>query len=466
MANILVVEDDPTLREVLEMQVEDMQHQPTGVATIAAAREQLEHSCPDLVLLDQQLPDGTGLELLHEMHGRPCMPPVIMITGVRDTDIAILAMKEGAYDFIRKPMDASELSSSVSQVLDQSLAARRVAAAEVQPDTDADSDAAPLRETPGLIGESPAITTIAKTIGKVAMTNATVLITGESGTGKEVVARAIHHHAGRDGRFIPINCSAIVETLLESELFGHEKGSFTGAVARKQGKFEVAANGTLFLDEIGEMAVGLQAKLLRVLQERSFTRVGGNAPIRSSARIIAATNRDLAAMVEQKLFREDLYFRLNVITLELPPLRERLEDLPLLVDHLLLKIQQQVHKRVTHIAKDAWSMLRAYAWPGNIRELENVLTRAVILAPGDVLTRDLFGLVPPAQDPVVITVPGVGAGSRVNPAGPELVTLEELERRQVAAILEYTHWNKGRSCEILGITRPTLDRKIGKYRLE
>jgi len=450
MANILVVEDDPTLREVMEMQVEDMQHLPCGVGTIAEARVQLESNCPDLVLLDQQLPDGTGLELLHEIHQQPCMPPVIMITGVRDTDLAILAMKEGAYDFIRKPMDADELSSTIGRVLGSSRGNRRVGS---------DDAGGLLRGTPGLIGESPGITAIAKTIGKVAMTDATVLITGESGTGKEVVARAIHHYSGRAGEFIPINCSAIVETLLESELFGHEKGSFTGAVARKEGKFEAAANGTLFLDEIGEMAAGLQAKLLRVLQERSFTRVGGNAVIHSSARIIAATNRDLAAMVEQKAFREDLYFRLNVITVELPPLRERLEDLPVLVDHLLLKIQQQVHKRATHIAKDAWAMLKAYPWPGNIRELENVLTRAVILAPGEVLTRDLFGLVAPAED----TQPLLAEPGRV---GLELVSLEELERRQVKAILEYTHWAKGQSCEILGITRPTLDRKIAKYGLE
>ena len=449
MANILVVEDDSTLREVLEMQVEDMQHQPQVVATLAEARRQLEHDCPDLVLLDHQLPDGTGLDLLREMHAQPCMPPVIMMTGVRDSDLAILAMKEGAYDFIRKPMDIAELSSAVSSVLG-SRATRRVG----------EPEAALVNGSAGLIGDSTAITAIAKTIGKVADTNATVLITGESGTGKEVVARAIHHHSGRAGAFLPINCSAIVETLLESELFGHEKGAFTGAVARKPGKFEAAADGTLFLDEIGEMAAGLQAKLLRVLQERTFTRVGGNAAIHSSARIIAATNRDLAAMVADKSFREDLYFRLNVITLDLPPLRARIDDLPTLVDHLLARIHAQVHKRVTRIAKDAWSMLREYPWPGNIRELENVLTRAVVLAPGEVLTRDLFGLVPPA-----VTEQAVDPAGVVD-SGPELVTLEELERRQVEAILQHTHWNKGRTCEILGITRPTLDRKIGKYGLE
>ena len=431
------------------MQVEDLEYQPHAVATVTAARERLETDCPDLILLDHQLPDGTGLELLREIHAQPYMPPVIMMTGVQDSDLAILAMKEGAYDFIRKPMDVEELTAAVNSVLGDRHGSLRVGG---------DRSTNPENEAPDLIGESPAITTIAKAIGKVAATNATVLITGESGTGQEVVASAIHHHSGRDGEFIPINCSAIVENLLESELFGHEKGSFTGAVSRKEGKFEAATNGTLFLDEIGELAAGLQAKLLRVLQERTFTRVGGNQPIRSSARIIAATNRDLASMVEQKLFREDLYFRLNVITMELPPLRDRAQDLPLLIDHLLFKIQQQVHKRVTHIAKDAWAMLKAYPWPGNIRELENVLTRAVILAPGVTLSRDLFGLVPPTE-------PSPADERAAQPSSPELVTLEELERRQVKAILAYTHWNKGKTCEILGITRPTLDRKIGKYRL-
>jgi two-component system response regulator AtoC len=453
MAAILIVEDDPTLREVLEMQIEDMQHRPIAVGTIGEAREQLDAACPDLMLLDQQLPDGTGLELLREIHEHPCTPPVIMITGVRDTDLAIEAMKEGAYDFIRKPMDIDELSTAIGNVLNSSRTNRRVGGDQGDPESTGS------QSTPDIIGDSPSIIAIAKTIGRVAVTNATVLITGESGTGKEVIARSIHHHSGRDGAFIPINCSAIVETLLESELFGHEKGSFTGATARKAGKFEAAAGGTLFLDEIGEMAVGLQAKLLRVLQERSFVRVGGNESIHSSARIIAATNRDLQAMVEANSFREDLYFRLNVITLELPPLRERIDDLPPLVDHLLARIQHQVHKRITHISKDAWTMLKAYPWPGNIRELENVLTRAVILAPGDVLTRDLFGLAPPARETSAAT-------STATNSGPELVSLEELEHRQVKAILEYTHWNKGKSCEILGITRPTLDRKIGKYGLE
>ena len=450
MTSILIVEDDDTLREVLLMQVEDLNHQPHAVATVTAARKQLENDCPDLILLDHQLPDGTGLELLREINAQPCMPPVIMITGAQDTALAILAMKEGAYDFIRKPMDVVELSTAIGSALGGNRGGLRVADERSLP---------PSSNTPDLIGDSPSITTIAKAIGKVAATNATVLITGESGTGKEVVARAIHYHSGRDGEFIPINCSAIVESLLESELFGHEKGSFTGAVARKSGKFEAAADGTLFLDEIGEMAQGLQAKLLRVLQERSFVRVGGNQPIASSARIIAATNRDLAAMVEDKTFRADLYFRLNVITLDLPPLRQRMQDMPALVDHLLARIHGQVHKRVTHIAKDAWAMLKDYRWPGNIRELENVLTRAVILAPAETLTRDLFGLVPLAE-------PSPEGGPSAPPSDPELVTLEELEHRQVKAILNHTHWNKGKACEILGITRPTLDRKITKYGLD
>ncbi len=420
------------------MQIEDLGYQPQLVTSLQAARQALEQTCPGLILLDQQLPDGAGLDLLEEMADRPCMPPVILITGMRDTDLAILAMKAGAYDFIRKPMDVDALNRTIETVLRSQRAMRPVGVKEVQP--------------AGMIGNSPAITAVAKTIGRVAQTNATVLITGESGTGKEVAARAIHKHSGRKGAFVAINCSAIVETLLESELFGHEKGSFTGASTRKLGKFETARDGTLFLDEIGELAPRLQAKLLRVLQEQNFTRVGGNELIQTNARILAATNQDLEAMVREKTFREDLYFRLNVIHLHLPPLRARREDLPELVDHLLARVQAQVHKRITHITKEAWAKLREYPWPGNIRELENVLLRAVILAPGPVLTQELFQLDPPAQPSDEAEV-------------PELISLEELERRQVKAILEYTRWNKGRACEILGIARPTLDRKIAKFGL-
>jgi two-component system response regulator AtoC len=296
---------------------------------------------------------------------------------------------------------------------------------------------------------------ICKTIGSVAASSAPVLITGESGTGKEVVARAIHHHSGRSGLFLPINCSALAENLLESELFGHEKGSFTGAVIRKEGKFELADDGTLFLDELGDMHSSLQAKLLRVLQEGSFERVGGTQTLHSNARIVAATNRDLNAMIKGERFREDLYYRLNVVHIHLPPLRERPEDLPILTEHLLKKVNAKQHTAVRRIAESAWRRLKEYPWPRNIRELENVLTRAAVLARGDTLTPELLAL--PAD--------AAAKAAPETPSAPRLISLDAVEREQVDAILTHVRWHKGNACEILGISRPALDRKIEKYGL-
>jgi transcriptional regulator with PAS, ATPase and Fis domain len=301
---------------------------------------------------------------------------------------------------------------------------------------------------------------ICKTIGSVAASNAPVLISGESGTGKEVVARAIHHHSGRTGLFLPINCSALAENLLESELFGHEKGSFTGALARKEGKFELAHEGTLFLDEMGEMPASLQAKLLRVLQEGAFERVGGTQILYSDARIIAATNRDLGRMIKEERFREDLYYRLNVVHIHLPPLRERMEDLPALTEHLLKKVNKKQHTRIRHIADKAWHRLKDYAWPGNIRELENILTRSAVLARSDTITVDLLAI------PVNDDEPGTSFAEAESGSKPaRLISLDEVEREHVAAILDHVRWHKGNACEILGISRPALERKIAKYAL-
>jgi two-component system response regulator AtoC len=287
-----------------------------------------------------------------------------------------------------------------------------------------------------------------------------VLITGESGTGKEVVARAIHHHSGRTGLFLPINCSALAENLLESELFGHEKGSFTGAVARKEGKFELAHEGTLFLDELGDMPASLQAKLLRVLQEGAFERVGGTQILYSDARIVAATSRDLGRMIEEGGFREDLYYRLDVVPIHLPPLRERMQDLPALTEHLLKKINKRQHTKIRHIADKAWRRLKDYAWPGNIRELENILTRSAVLARSDTITADLLAIPASREDT------GAGPGEAESSTKPaRLVALDEIEREHVAAILAHVRWHKGNACKILGISRPALERKIAKFGL-
>ena len=302
---------------------------------------------------------------------------------------------------------------------------------------------------------------VSKEIGLSAESNANVLITGETGTGKEVVARLIHLHSKRQGPFLAINCAAIVDTLLESELFGHEKGAFTGAVSRKIGKFELARDGTLFLDEIGELAPPLQAKLLRALQERVIERVGGTQPIHTDCRLIAATNRDLVAQAAEDRFREDLIYRIKVISIHMPPLRERKEDIPLLTQALLSRIAQRLHKPDLQISDGALARLEQHDWPGNVRELENVLTQAAVHARGNVVTPDLVALDAPADEP-----PGRERPAETGGADTVLRSLDQVEAEHIQRVLDHNDGHKGRTCEILGISRPALDRKIRKYELE
>jgi DNA-binding NtrC family response regulator len=452
MANILIIEDNEAFSELLFMHLEDINHSPQAAYSIEQARQLLRENMPDAVLLDQQLPDGFGIDLLKEIVASPPYPPVIMITGVTDNMLAIQAMGLGAYDFIRKPMDEIELDITLSNALKSYRLSRQVSAI-----TDTDDYKVDIGQ---IIGQSPAILDICKTIGSIASKNAPVLITGESGTGKEVVARALHYHSSRTGLFLPINCSALAENLLESELFGHEKGSFTGANTRKEGKFELAVDGTLFLDELGEMPPSLQAKLLRVLQDGSFARVGGSQTIQSNARILAATNRDLKAMVKAGKFREDLYYRLNVIHIHLPPLRERPQDISILTEHLLGKINTKQHTAIKKITEKAWRNITAYHWPGNVRELENALTRAAILARTDSITPDLMAL-PKEPESENNTAQQAETKSSLR-----LISLDLLEKEHIQKILEHTRWHKGKACEILEISRPALDRKIIKYELD
>lgn len=312
-----------------------------------------------------------------------------------------------------------------------------------------------------MIGRSDAMLQVSKEIALCAGSGATVLISGESGTGKEVVARLIHAHSGRKGPFVAVNCAAIVDTLLESELFGHEKGAFTGATSRKPGKFELAQDGTLFLDEIGELAPPLQAKLLRALQEQVFERVGGTQQISTNARILSATNRDLLAAAASGRFREDLAYRLKVINISLPPLRERLEDIPLLTQALIEKIAQRIHKPPLQPTVEAIAALQSHDWPGNVRELENVLTQALVQARNGVLTPDLL----PMKSSVA-----VGQSTSVQPVSAVTMatvfrTLDQVEAEHIQQVLNHTGGHKGKSCDILGISRPALDRKIKKYTL-
>lgn len=436
MANILVVEDDEVFSRLLTMHLEDLGHTPLVALDLAQARTHLSEIMPDAVLLDQQLPDGYGMDLLREIKEEKDAPPVIMVTGVSDNALVIEAMKAGAYDFVRKPMDELELDTTLNNALHSHRLSRKVHAISKATDYEVDINQ--------IVGKSPSITRLLKTIGSVAASRASVLITGESGTGKEVVARAIHHHSERSGLFLPVNCSAIVENLLESELFGHEKGSFTGADRRKPGKFELASDGTLFLDELGGLPLNLQAKLLRVLQEGTYERVGGTETLHTSARIITATNRDLETMVKEGRFREDLYYRLNVVNISLPPLLERMEDLPLLTEHLLRKINQRLHTQMQNISEAAWSRMQAYEWPGNVRELENILTRATVLCRDDTITPDLLGI----DDASATDTEAATAGN----SELELISLDVLEERHVRQILEYTRWHKGKACTIPSVS--------------
>jgi two-component system response regulator AtoC len=449
-AHLLIIEDDALLNEMLMLHFEDQGYSARGAISCAEGLQQLHSIEPDLILLDQQLPDGTGLGLLKSILGTHPEQAVIMMTGQHDLELAIEAIKAGARDFVHKPIDTPSLDQAVTKVLEQQRLSR-------EQGTEPEPMAALGREG-GLIGRSEAMLKVSKEIALSAESAANVLISGESGTGKEVVARLIHVHSRRPGPFVAINCAAIVDNLLESELFGHEKGAFTGANARKIGRFEQAADGTLFLDEVGELALALQAKLLRALQERGFERVGGTEHIESRARIIAATNRDLAEEVRAGRFREDLMYRLDVISLQLPPLRQRKEDIPLLARSLLRRIVKRLERPPIQISNAAMARLQAHQWPGNVRELENLLTQAAVHARGDLLTPDLIPM--ETQTPLPAGDPPASDAARV------VRSLDQVEAEHIQQVLHYAGGHKGRSCEILGISRPALDRKIKKYGLE
>jgi len=444
---ILVIEDNHSLNQSLQMHFEESGYQVSGETTIAGALASIRSNVPDLIMLDQQLPDGHGIELLSDIQQHHDDMPVIMMTGAHDLDLAIKAIKIGAFDFIHKPIQMDALTHSVKRAFEHMRLSRQVAALQNHETTQATLG--------NMIGQSQAMLNVSKEIALVSESDARVLITGETGTGKEVVARAIHHHSQRKGLFLAVNSAAIVDTLMESELFGHEKGAFTGASSRKLGKFELAREGTLFLDEIGEMNLALQAKLLRVLQEGSFERVGGTQQLVTNARIIAATNRDLDQQVKEGHFREDLLYRLKTIQIHLPPLRERREDIALLCTALLEKLATALHKRLPTITDDALQQIVNYSWPGNVRELENVLTQALVRARKDaIITTEHINL--PNNPP-----------QRPNDLGTTqpLPSLAQIEAEHIQKVLEATAFHKGQTCSILEISRPALDRKIQKYGL-
>jgi len=420
-----------------------------SAATGAEGFKLAEESSPSAIILDMRLPDASGIDLIPELRKRAGETPVLMITAHHDMATTILAMKAGAFDYIHKPIDIQALDVAIDRALEVRRLSRGTDFLDVAPSRALNID--------DIVGTSPAMQQLFKDVGRVAASRATVLIQGDSGTGKELIARVIHSYSAANKPFIGINCSAIVETLLESELFGHEKGAFTGATAAKAGKFELAEDGSIFLDEIGELSQNLQAKLLRVLQERELERVGGVKRIPVRARILAATNRELAREVEAGRFREDLYQRLKVVTLAIPPLRERREDIPLLVEHLLMKINQRLHKNLRRVPRETLEKLMARSWPGNVRELENVLTRAAVLSQGDLLLEE--HLVEASRPEPRFAAPPPTVDGR-------MPTLDEVERAHIERVFALTKGHKGRTCQILGISRPTLERKLRKYGLE
>ncbi len=441
---ILVVDDDSSIRRVFQKHLTEKGFEVVTAGDGEEGLELVEKEEPEIVILDIRLPGISGLEVLEGIKERDRNIAVVMITAHEDMETTIEAMRKGAFDYLPKPLDIDIVDSLLERIFTSKQMEQRSGGMTAVEERS-------LLEGK-LVGKSQGMKRIWKLIGSVAATKATVLIQGESGTGKELIARSIHENSNeRDEQLLPVNCTALVETLLESELFGHERGAFTGAVYEKKGVFEVAGRGTIFLDEIGDMSKGLQAKLLRVLQEREFTRVGGTKLLRTTARIIAATNRNLQELVDENAFRRDLYYRLRVVEIEVPPLRERKEDIPLLVTHLLERINGELGRNVRKVSDDVMKVLLAHDWRGNVRELENVLRHGVVVARGGVIMVD--------------DLPELERGSEK--AGQiDLRPLREVEADHIERILSHTQWNKSLASKILGISRPTLDKKIREYGLE
>jgi DNA-binding NtrC family response regulator len=450
-STVLVVDDEEGVRESVRAVLEDSCEvllAPTG----QEALDLLKGNEVDLVMLDQRMPGESGIDVLPRLKAADPSVVVVLATAVRDVRMAVEAMRRGAYDYLTKPFDVEEILLVVRRALEKramerELVSLRSALAEGPP-------AAP-HGFAGMVGRHAEMVRIYQLIGQIAATPATVLITGESGTGKELIARAIHHESDRRGApFVAVNVAAIPETLLESELFGHERGAFTGAHARKLGRFELAHGGTVFLDEIGSLRLDLQAKLLRVLQEREIERLGGTRPVPVDVRVLAATNVNLRQAVRDRTFREDLFYRLNVVPLHVPPLRERREDIPRLVRHFVKKIARECHRDVRDISSGALDALSRYGWPGNVRELENVIHRAVVLARGPIIQ---------LQDvPLDVAMPET---SRLEEAAatPLREACDRFERQYVLRVLERVHWNVSRAARLLGVHRNTILAKLATW---
>lgn len=447
---VLVVDDDDAHRGMLRMMLKSWGYTVEEAADGDEAVEKVHAKAFDAVLTDVRMGKVNGIEAMKQILSYNPSLPVILMTAYSSVETAVDALRIGAYDYLIKPLDFDALKETLKKAIEHSrLGVENRELRRQFSEENASTE---------IIGRSPAITSMLSMIRTVAPTEATVLITGESGTGKELVARALHAQSLRkDEPLVTVNCAALAETLLESELFGHEKGAFTGADKRREGRFKQADRGTLFLDEIGEMPIGVQAKLLRALQQGEIQRVGSDKSEHVDVRVIAATNRDLRKEVEERHFREDLYFRLNVISLEVPPLRQRKEDIPLLAAHFLSHYAERNHKNVKGFSAQCMDMLLHYDWPGNVRELQNAVERAVILCTGEYVTGP--------ELPVNIAKLAAEAMPKSSEVSSSLagLPLEEVERRAIEETLRETGDNKSAAARKLGITRATLHKKLRKY---
>ncbi len=446
-ARLLIAEDDADLRDLLQDDLEDAGYETVAAVDGRAALAHIERAREtiDLLLTDVRLPGLTGDKLLEAMRSKRPESPVIVITAFGSVEQAVEMVKAGAFQYLTKPFATAELLRVVASALEQSAPQREQARLRRE------MPVAPAR----LIGASHPMQELYRLIARAARSASTVLVTGESGTGKELVARAIHEMSGRSGAFVPVNCAAMPAELIEAELFGHTGQAFTGARQARAGLFEAADGGTLFLDEVGELPLPVQPKLLRVLQEGTVRRVGVDREREISVRVVAATNHDLENEVRENRFREDLYWRLNVIHLHIPPLRERPFDIPLLVEHFLHKAAETSRQPALSVTPEALAVLTAYAWPGNVRELENALARAVALAEGPSLTPDDL--------PERVRLSGQTAALLAR-ARERRLTLPELEKEYILETLRLTGGNKSRAAEMLGCDRRTLHRKLDEYR--
>jgi len=469
MNTILIIDDDQQLGLSFAKILKQDGYRAETAFTGREGIEAVQAQCPDLVILDICLPDMNGLKVFEVLHNLFPKLPVIIITAHGSTETAIGAIREGAYDYIYKPFDVPEML----QLIEKAIMAGRCMSQPV----DVNPEAASFAEREALVGSSAKMLQVYKAIGRVSPTEATVLIRGESGTGKELAARAIYNHSKRSEKpFVVVNCVAIPETLLESELFGYEKGSFTGAAHRRVGKVEQARGGTVFLDEIGDMPLTIQAKFLRLLQENSIERLGGREPIDVDVRIIAATNRDLEAAVAAGTFREDLYYRLRVVTVTMPPLRERLEDLQLLVDYLLARLSSELHMTNPGIDVSSVTRLERYNWPGNIRELGNILKKALIFNRGAPLLPEELSIPTATQQTDLGDDGGDGVTEVRRWIRRELrsekqerlfdTCLDRIGALLIEEALEMTGGNRSQAARLLGVSRPTLHAKIDKYNLK